>query len=113
MTETTACCGRCSRAIEDTAIDVSVDGGPLHSADPVLRICPECAASLSRWLERGRRRAATPRPMVQVTKDADDQTRHWETSVPRGPAAASAEEGSPSQHRPAQPLGCGQRPCRD
>ena len=76
MTETTATCGRCSRAIEDTPIGVSVDGGPLHSTDPVVRICPECAASLARWLERGRRRAASPRPMVQEPKDADDQPRH-------------------------------------
>ena len=52
MTETTACCGRCSRTIEDTPIGGSVDGGPLHSTDPVLRICPECAASLARRLER-------------------------------------------------------------
>jgi len=53
-----------------------VDGGLLHSTDPVLRICPECAASLSRWLERGRRRAASPGPMVQEPKDANDQPRH-------------------------------------
>jgi len=72
MTETTACCGRCSRTIEDTAIGVSVDGGPLHETDPVLCLCPECAASLARWLERGRRRAASSRPMVQEPKDADD-----------------------------------------
>ena len=76
MTETTATCGRCSRTIEDTPIGVSVDGGPLHSTDPVLSICPECAASLSRWLERGRRRATSSRPMVQEPKDADDQPRH-------------------------------------
>jgi len=60
MTETTTKCGRCSRTIEDTPIGVSVDGGPLYSTDPVLRICPECAASPSRWLERGRRRDASP-----------------------------------------------------
>ena len=65
MTETTASCGRCSQTIEDTPIGVSVDGGPLHSTDPVLRICPEHAASLARWLKRGRRRAVSPRPMVQ------------------------------------------------
>ncbi len=76
MTETTTQCERCSRTIEDTPISVSVDGGPLHSTDPVLSICPECAASLSRWLERDRRRAASPRPMVQEPKDADDQPRH-------------------------------------
>ena len=46
MTETTACCGRCSRTIEDTPIGVSMNGGPLHSIDAVLRICPECAAFL-------------------------------------------------------------------
>jgi len=76
MTETTATCRRCSRAIEDTPIGVSVDGGPQLSTDPVLRICPECAASLSRWLERGRRRAAPPKPVPQESKDADDQPRH-------------------------------------
>ncbi len=51
MTETTACCGRC-QTVQDTLIGVSVDGGPLHSTAPVLLICPECAASLARWLER-------------------------------------------------------------
>ena len=76
MTETTTTCGRCSRTIEDTPIGVSVDGGPLHSTDPVLSICPECAASLSRWLERGRRRAAPPKPVPQESKDKDDQTPH-------------------------------------
>jgi len=76
MTETTTKCGRCSRTIEDTPIGVSVDGGPLYSTDPVLRICPECAASPSRWLERGRRRAAPPKPVPQESIDTDDQTRH-------------------------------------
>jgi len=76
MTETTACCGRCGHTIEDTPIGVSVDGGPLHSTDPVLSICPECAASLSRWLERGRRRAAPPKPVPHESKGTDDQSRH-------------------------------------
>ena len=76
MTETTACCGRCSRTIEDTPNGVSVNGGPLHSTDPVLRICPECAASLSRWLERGRRRTAPPKPVPHESKGTDDQSRH-------------------------------------
>src|SRR5208282_210139 len=110
MTETTATCGRCGHTIEDTPIGVSVDGGPLHPTDPVLSIC---AASLSRWLERGRRRAASPRPMVQEPMDADDQRPASETSIPRRPAAASTEEGTPTQHRPAHPPSCGQRPRRD
>jgi len=76
MTETTAACGRCSRTIEDSPIGVSVDGGPLRETDPVLGLCPECAASLARWLERGRRRTTSSRPMVQEPKDADDSPRH-------------------------------------
>ena len=36
-----------------------------------------------------------------------------ETSIPRRPAAASAEVGTPTQHRPAHPPGCGQCPRRD
>ncbi len=61
MTEATASCGRCSRTIDDTPIGVSVDGGPLHSTfdRPSPPICPECAASMARWLERGRHRAAS------------------------------------------------------
>jgi hypothetical protein len=95
MTETTATCGRCSRTIEDTPIGVSVDGGPLHSADPLLRICAECAASLARWLERGRRRAATPRWMVKETKDADDQPRHRKHRSPGNLAHEWGGEASP------------------
>ncbi len=40
MTETTACCGRCSRTIEDTPIGVSVDGGPL-----CIQPTPCCASA--------------------------------------------------------------------
>jgi len=76
MTETTACCGRCSRTIEDTPIGVSVDSGPLHETDPILRICPDCASSLSRWLERGRRRAGPPKPVPQESNGTVDQPRH-------------------------------------
>jgi ribosome-binding protein aMBF1 (putative translation factor) len=76
MTETTTCCGRCGQTIEGVPIGVSVDGGPQLSTDPVLRICLECAASLARWLERRRCRAAPPKPVPQESKDKDDQTPH-------------------------------------
>ena len=64
MTETTASCGRCSRTIEDTPIGVSVDGGPLHSTDPVPHICREWRHPWpDGWSEAGA--GPLPRPMVQ------------------------------------------------
>jgi len=76
MNETTVCCGRCGRLIEGASIGVAMDGGPLHETDPVLHICPNCAESLTRWLERGRRQAAARKPVPQESRDTDDQTRH-------------------------------------
>ncbi len=77
MTETTTCCSRCGNTIEGMPIGVEVDGGQMHSGDPVLSICPDCAGSLARWLGRGRHRAASSKPMVQEPKeDAEDQPRH-------------------------------------
>jgi ribosome-binding protein aMBF1 (putative translation factor) len=76
MNETIVCCGRCGHTIEGAPIGVSMDGGPLHETDPILHICPNCAGSLTRWLERGRRRAVPPSPILQKSTNADDQARH-------------------------------------
>jgi hypothetical protein len=112
MTEPTACCGRCSQTIEDTPIGVSVEVARCTKPTPscvsarnVRHPCPDG------WSGAGG--ARFPQADGAGNQGCRRSAPASETSIPSGPAAASAEQNSPSQHRPAHPLGCGQRPCRD
>ncbi len=50
----------------------------MHPTDPEFCICPVCAGSLARWLERGRRRAATSRPVSPEPEEGKQQPHHRE-----------------------------------
>jgi hypothetical protein len=46
-------CSRCAMPLEREPAVVLVESGPLHSAHAIIKLCPYCTDSLTRWFARG------------------------------------------------------------
>jgi hypothetical protein len=55
MAKTVETCCRCGSPLEHDPVLILVQSGPLHSAHPVINLCPSCADSMTRWFARGQR----------------------------------------------------------
>jgi hypothetical protein len=64
MSETVETCCRCGSPLAHEPVLILVQSGPLHSAHPVINLCPACADSMSRWFAR-RHHARQPEPAAQ------------------------------------------------
>ena len=55
MAKTVETCCRCGSPLEHDPVLILAQSGPLHSAHPVINLCPSWADSLTRWFARGQR----------------------------------------------------------
>ena len=53
IAKTVETCCRCGSPLEHDPVLILVQSGPLHSAHPVINLCPSCAGSMTRWFARG------------------------------------------------------------
>src|SRR5271165_4186088 len=66
MAKTVETCCRCGSPLKHDPVLILVQSGPLHSAHPVINLCPACADSMTRWFARGQR----SRPADRASKPA-------------------------------------------
>ena len=55
MAKTVETCCRPGSPLEHDPVLILVQSGPLHSAHPVINLCPSCAGSMTRCFARGQR----------------------------------------------------------
>jgi hypothetical protein len=76
MSETVETCCRCGSPLAHDPVLILVQSGPLHSAHPVINLCPACADSMSRWFAR-RHHARQPEPAAHpIERPAGTSHRH-------------------------------------
>ena len=64
MAKTVETCCRCGSPLEHDPVLILAQSGPLHSAHPVINLCPSCADSMTRWFARGQ----SSRPAERASK---------------------------------------------
>jgi len=79
MAKTVGTCCRCGSPVEHDPALILVQSGPLHSAHPVINLCPSCADSMTRWFAR-----------VQSSRPAERVKTHQAIRRPIPPQTASA-----------------------
>ena len=72
MAKTVETCCRCGSPLEHDPVLILVQSGPLHSAHPVINLCPSCADTMTRWFARGQR----SRPRIASRNPPSGQTAH-------------------------------------
>ena len=72
MAKTVETCCRPGSPLEHDPVLILVQSGPLHSAHPVINLCPSCADSMTRCFARGQR----SRPADRARNPPGDQTAH-------------------------------------
>jgi len=74
MDKTVETCCRCGSPLAHEPVLILVQSGPLHSAHPVINLCPACADSMTRWFARGQ----SSRPADRASKPTgrSDGTSH-------------------------------------
>ena len=76
MSETVETCCRCGSPLAHEPVLILVQSGPLHSAHPVINLCPACANSMTRWFAR-RHHAQQPEPAAHpIERPAGTSHRH-------------------------------------
>jgi hypothetical protein len=75
MSETVETCCRCGSPLAHEPVLILVQSGPLHSAHPVINLCPACADSMTRWFARGQSSRPADRAS-KPTERSDGPSRH-------------------------------------
>ena len=75
MAETVETCCRCGSPLAHEPVLILVQSGPLHSAHPVINLCPACADSMTRWFARGQSSRPADRAS-KPTERSDGPSRH-------------------------------------